>query len=135
MNYLKKLARLHIKIAGIVYALFFLYSICSGEFDLYILFTGLFGALFVSGIIVMFWLFIQAAIGNKTKDEIRDEEEREKLLAQARSEGAKQAREFARVQGINSAVNPTQVCSVCQGRGSNAAGYVCPVCNGTGLSK
>lgn len=133
MNYLKKLFRLYVIITCIVYALILAVCVYCGEkIDLP---TFLAAGPIIGAAVVFFWLYILDIGSVKTKGEIRDEKKREKILAQARSEGAKQAREFAQAQGINSAENPAQVCSVCHGCGTNAAGYVCPVCNGTGLCK
>ncbi|MCH5284723.1 MAG: hypothetical protein J1E42_03895 [Akkermansiaceae bacterium] len=132
MNYLKRQFRRCAKLTCIMYVIMLIGCTCGGKLDLEDTFAFLLAGPFFAVFLLIMWEALQSHEGEKTKEE----KERENILAQARSQGAKQAREYAQKSqsGTPVATSPL-VCPVCQGHGKNAAGYVCPVCNGSGQSK
>lgn len=116
MNYFRKRFIAFVIISSIVFAI----GLCKG----YQIEASLGEGIFIGVICVLGYVVVVDMRGGQPFADVPTGE-RDKILDQARSEGARRAR---------SVVNTTQVCPVCLGRGKNAAGHICPVCNGNGLT-
>ena len=124
MGYFRKRFKAFVIISIVVSAIGLVGNICNGEFDS----DAVLGSLLVGLGVAVFCLFLYVTgvdMRGRPFDHDIPPGERDMILNQARGEGARRARSV-----VNTTT--TQVCSVCLGRGKNAAGYVCPVCNGSG---